>query len=605
MRLPLCDQRAPVGSSPDLTRISALPRRDPPDLTGVEGAALVELALRRWGRGPRACVCQVPVERGGLGRTYCIERPRPEQAWAMHEASLVGGLAGPLTVGSGKTFLDIMLATAVPGARQVVLLVPPKLREQLRREYLAVAEHWRVPTVIDGSWNRRVPGAPVVHVVPYSLFSSPKSTELLERQYRPDLVIADEAHCLRSRDAARTARVLRYWLAFPATRMCWLTGTAISGSLEDALHLFALALGVRSPLPLDRAVGAAWALAVDPSGYPAPPGQLTRFGTPVRAGLRRRIVETLGVVSSRGASVDIPLRVLEWVPPAAPAKVSEALDTLRGEWKRPDDQRLVDDMEAARCALELSCGFFYRWRFPRGESRELIEEWFAARKEWGAELRDKVSDRRARMDSPHLCTEAARRAWGDAPTAGDEPVWRAESWCRWRDVKNLVEPVTGDPVWIDDYLARAVAEWASQRRAVVWYRYGAFGRRVAEVLGVPLQGGGKDADARIIAERGDRSIVASLKAHGTGRDGLQFLFSECMLSNPPSSGQTVEQVLGRLHRPGQRAAECLAWVPRHTPEVAAAFAKACERSSFIDELLHPGQRLASSMSESALGALDT
>lgn len=491
-----------------------------------------------------------------------------------------------------NTYLDIMLAMAVPGARQVVLLVPPKLRPQLRREYLAVAEHWHVPSMIDGEWRRMIEGRPIVHVVPYSIFSRPESSSLLEKNYRPDLVIADEAHSLRSRDAARTARVLRYWRSRPETRMCWLTGTAVSKSLEDALHLFALALGEGSPLPLDTAVGAEWALAVDPSSYPSPPGALERFGTPVREGIRRRIVETPGVVSSAGASIDTPLRVLEWSPPPLPASVSEALDTLRGEWRRPDTQTLVDDMEVARCALELSAGFFYRWRFPRGESRELIEEWFAARKEWGAELRDKVKCRRAELDSPHLCTEAARRAHGDIPQDERLPSWLADSWPRWRDVKDLVEPVTGDPVWIDDWFAQAVAEWARPRRAVVWYQFGAFGRRVAEILGVPLQSGGPKADERITAERGDRSIVASLKSHGTGRDGLQRLFSECMLANPPSSGQTVEQVLGRLHRPGQRAAEVVAWIPRHTAEVRKAVRNACERSNFIDQILHPGQKLS-------------
>jgi len=162
-----------------------------------------------------------------------------------------------------------------------------------------------------------------------------------------------------------------------------------------------------------------------------------------------------------------------------------------------------------------------------------------------------------------------------------------------------VVPVKGEAVWLSPWLAEAAAEWASERKAVVWYRFGAFGRAVAERLGVPVQAGGPKADAIIRAERGDRSIVASLKAHGTGRDGLQFLFSECLLSNPPASGQTIEQVLGRLHRPGQKAAEVVAWIPRHTPEVKSAVRNSQERSTFIDEMMHPGQKL-----HSALGALD-
>jgi len=37
----LSDYRAPVGVTPDLRRIDALPIRVPPDLTSVEGAAYV------------------------------------------------------------------------------------------------------------------------------------------------------------------------------------------------------------------------------------------------------------------------------------------------------------------------------------------------------------------------------------------------------------------------------------------------------------------------------------------------------------------------------------------------------------------------------------
>jgi len=579
----LGQERPPVGGSPDLNRVASLPRRDPPALDGVEGAALVELAVRRWGRGPRSCAC------ASMGRT-CITRPFPIQAWALHEASLVGGLLAPIVVGGGKTFLDIMVAMAVPGCRQAVLLIPPGLREQLRREYLAIAEHFHVPSIVMGEWGAIQPGRPVVHVVAYSQFSRPESTDILER-LAPDLVVADEAHKLRHRETATVGRVLRYWVRHPGTRLCAWSGTLTARSLRDFAHLAALSLRTGSPLPLDPAVVEEWALAVDPSDWPSPPGKLgATLGLPVRRGLHRRIVETLGVVSSTGSATNIPMRILERVPPDVPAAVGEALNELRLRWVRPDGEELVEMLEVARSAQELACGFFYRWKFPHGEPEWLILEWFAARKEWHRELRHRLATRSAFMDSPFLCTQAAMRAWGDLPPEAGRPTWKATSWPRWRDVRDRVHPES-EAVWIDDWLAQDAADWARGRRGVVWYRHGAFGARVAALAGLPRHGGGPGAETRILAERGDRGIVASIKAHGTGRDGLQKLFSEQLVANPPASGAEWEQLLGRLDRPGQRAAEVVTWVYRHAPELADAVDAATAKACYIQEVLHGAQKL--------------
>jgi hypothetical protein len=265
--------RPPVGDSPDLQRVASLPRRPVPDLDGVEGAALVELTVRRFGRGPRACKCQVPVDRGGFGRDYCILRPFPIQAWALHEASQVAGLFAPITVGGGKTFLDMMAAMAVPGTRLAVLLVPANMDEQLRREYLAIREHFWVPSIVmpdgwfnieEGGKDGRPPGpVPVLHVVPYSIFQQQHNSDLLER-LAPDLVIADEGHKLRNPGTATTGRALRYWMDHPGTRLVTMSGTFVGKSLTDCCHLSALALGLNSPLPLDPAVRDEWGLAVDP-----------------------------------------------------------------------------------------------------------------------------------------------------------------------------------------------------------------------------------------------------------------------------------------------------------------------------------------------------
>lgn len=584
------DLRKPVGDSPDLRRIESLPRRSPPNLAGIEGAAMVEMARRRWGRAraPGSCACR------SMGRD-CVTHLFPHQAWALHEVAAANGLIGAIQLGGGKTFVLILAALALPNARQVVILIPPGEREKLKREYALLSEHYEVPSMVGEGWHSIREGRPVVHVVPYSVFSDKRSTTLLGEKYHPDAVIADEGHCLSNPDSARTRRVLMYWRQAYATRLVTLSGTFFAKSLMDAPHLFALALKERSPLPLDRKVAEEWATAVDPIQCPAPAGALEVLGSPVRSALNRRMAETLGVVVVGGASVDIPLRVLVRRPPPVPEAVEEALAELRAKRVRPDGQDLVEDTEVASCGLELSCGFFYRWRFPdipkTPEGDALILDWIAKRRAWAAEVRDKLSRPRPHLDSPSLCEDAARRYWGDDPKVVGLPEWKAECWRDWRDVRDQVKPVKGDPVWVDDWLARDAAEWASSHRGVVWYQYGAFGRRIADLAGLPLHSGGPGAEAAIYAERGDRSVVASIKAHGAGRDGLQRVFSEQLLANFPSSGRTIEQVLGRLHRTGQRAAEVVAHRYAHTPEVVKAYGNALDKAEFIGDLLHGAQKV--------------
>lgn len=579
-------EKHPVGDSPDLRRVAALPRRPVPDLDGPTGAAYVELAIRRFGRGVRTgCRC-----REMMG--YCLDRPFPVQAWALHEMSLVGGLFAPIIVGGGKTLLDVLAPMAVPECRLAVCLIPASLREQFKDAYLHAAEHWQVPSIVLEDWSVAQPGRPVLHVVPYSVFSRAGATDLLER-LGPDLVIADEGQKISRRETATARRVFRYWLKKHDCRLVTWSGSFARDSVCNFAPLAAFALRGGSPLPLDQAVTDEWATACDPIEVPAPPGKLgERLGLPVREGLRRRISETLGVVSSpsRGGT---RVKLLERLPPPTPQSIHLALAELHRRRERPDGVILMEDTEFARCAQELSCGFYYRWVFPRGEPLDLIAAWRAARKAWFADVRERLKSPRQHLDSPFLCEEAAARAWGDIAKTDKLPAWEAPSWPAWRDIRDLVKPKPGDPVWLDDWLARDAASWATAHRGVLWYRHTAFGARVAELAGLPLHAGGPDAEANLKAERGDRTVVASAKSHGTGRDGLQHLFCEQLVTNPMKSGADWEQLLGRLDRPGQTAATIPTWWYGHTEDLRRAMSAATGKAEFIRDILHGPQKLTS------------
>lgn len=571
----------PVSRSEEFVRVSQLLERKMYGTNSPEAEALTFLMREWFGRDNPACQC------ARLDRE-CILNFRAVQAWALYELRIKGGLLGAIGVGHGKTFLDIQAPLAVPNCKVAVLLVPPGLVTQLVREYELLRQHWQVPSLISHAkgvtYNARVAGAPVLHIFPYSMLARPDATNWLSN-VRPDLIIADEAHKLRHPDTATTARVLRYFNENPECRFAAWTGSLTDSSLHDYGHLAALALREGSPLPRKREVLEEWSSALSAEKRDQelrPPGALLEFCEPgdhVRDGYRRRFQTTLGVVSTQDASVDVPMRIGTRDPGPVPAVIEDMLGDLRETWQRPDGEEFIDALSVSRCARELACGLYYRWKFPRGEPVHLIQEWLEIRAAWNKSVRYKLMSREEHLDSPNLCQLAAMRACGDLPRVDDKPVWPNPLWPRWRDIKDKVKPET-EAVRVNDYLVQDAARWSREHLGVVWYDVGDFGRWVAEVSGMPRHGGGPNAPAELAKERGNRSILCSIKAHGTGRDGLQRLFHRQLVAQPPSSAALWEQLLGRLHRQGQ-ANTVETFFYQHTDELAAFVDQALRRAKYV------------------------
>lgn len=574
--------RGEVGWSPDLSRIMALPRRGKPDFAAV--TQYLEGKLRRDGG---------------------TQTLRPIQAWALWEAPVVGGLLAPIGVGEGKSLLDCLMAMVMPNCQRAVLFVPAHLRIPfLERDWPLYGQHWKMPNLAGGSTF--IPGRPVLHVISYSELSSPRSSALLDR-IKPDLIIADEVHNLRYKDTARSRRFLRYFQdATTDTMFAGWSGTITASSIRDYAHLAALALGAGTPLPIHVPTVEEWASALDADAT-YEPGKLLHFcnaGESVRSGYRRRFVETVGVVASDENELGTALTFKARVPPPPPSKVALAVAELRADWKRPDGEELVDQMSVNRCAVELACGFYYRWRFPRGEPEELILRWFSRRQEWNKELRRKLQTARTHLDSPKLCVMAALRYYrGGCPgcergpleehksgcvEAGAHPLWAAETWLAWDEVRNQVYHET-EAVWVSDYLLHDIADWMKEP-GIVWTAHTEVGERLAALTKLPYYAGGDDATRAIIHEDGSRAIAASMKAHGEGKN-LQTAFSRNLMITPPASAQLTEQVIGRTHRPGQPKDEVEFYFYQHTPELRDALEKARNKAAYVQESVGNKQRL--------------
>ncbi|WP_338865536.1 DEAD/DEAH box helicase family protein [Myxococcus stipitatus] len=572
--------RSPVGYSADLGRILALPRRD---LAASYTAANVE-ALEAALRSPSlqcTCASMSPPR-------PCPLRLRRVQAQALLEASRIGGLLGPIGTGHGKELTTFLMPMVMPGCRVAVLFISAGLLPQFEAEWSYYGAHWKLPNLAGGRWFRV--GLPVLHVITYNKLSSQDATDLLER-IRPDLVILNEAHSLKDPRTSRTSRFLRYFEKHPRTRLVALSGTFASKSIKDYAHLSRLALGEGSPLPLAHHVVEEWGTALDPGKVVAPPGELERLCEPrehVREGFQRRRNATPGVVATEESALDKPLIIRERKVGPVPAQLF-ALIELAHAGERPDGEQFQEQLQAVACARQLSAGFYHRWRYPRGEPHELIEQWFARRKAWNKEVWEELKGkRREHLDSPGLLTKAAIRAHMSPPYEGDKPVWHAATWTEWTEIHAAVQPEP-QAVWVSDFLVKDAAEWARSRVGIVWVEYPELGERIAKEAGVPFYGGGKTASEDILRETGRRSIVASIKAHATGKNLQQF--SRNLVVTPPSDGATWEQLLARTHRPGQLAPCVEVDVCLHTQDYVSAFATARERARFIQQTDGQPQKL--------------
>jgi len=477
-------------------------------------------------------------------------------------------LLGDFTV-THNTLISL-LAGAVLRAETVVLLVPPEVRDQLKRTDLPHYDRdWCLPL------DR-------LHIVAYSELSLAHKADILD-QIKPDLIVADEAHRLRRRESARTKRFLRFMKANPGTRFVALSGTMTSRSIKDYAHLVELALRKGSPLPRGYRELTDWADALDvvPDGFEAKrkPGALVLLcdgDESIRSGFRRRLVETPGVVATTEGAVGTSL-YLRRCSPEVPDIVDEALDKLRKTWAIGDDE-IEDPMRLAAVARQLACGFYYEWLWPDGV---VDTEWLEARNNWNRCVRNFLVRRsRAGLDSPLLIFNACAR--GDKGM-GPEMLAAHTAWVA---VKDRPEPETV-PVWLSRYIIDYAATWSTLQElpGIIWYEHKAVEAELRRT-GLPVFGGGQDAE---LAQSTAVVVCASAFAHGTGKNLQRY--ANNLLLTPPANGARIEQLIGRTHRPGQEADEVYVDLCMQTDENIAAFVSALKDAAYIEETQGQKQKI--------------
>lgn len=564
-------QRSPVSRSDEWHRIYTLPRR-PVDFSR-------------------------PPEMRHLYKPGATFKLNAIQAWALAEIEKNQGLAGPLAVGAGKSVISL-LAPTVLNAERALLFVPPQLKEKvLSKDIPKFYQHFRIEL------HR-------FKVVAYSQLSVASGSDLLSK-LKPDVLIFDEAHCVKDPKSARTKRVRRYLKEFPNTKVVILTGTATRNSIRDIAMLYEWALKEKSPVPRIRAFHELmdWAEALDVSDDPLEPGALVEFcneeerriiaaahpndldslrasHNAVRSGFRRRVVSTPGVVATEEGSIATSLQIAA-LRPNIPVAVCDALIKLRTSWEIEGYEAFEDAMRVAVAARQIASGFFLRWaweKLPGNAEGKKDMDWLLARREWHREVREILKRSREGLDSPMLVAKAAA-----------EGKIKTHAWAAWAEQKHKPIPPT-EAVWISDFLLEEAAAWgektcSKKEGGIIWAVNPCVGERLSDLTGWPYFGAGDKASKEIINMTPDKApvIIASLDAHGTGKD-LQT-YSRNLYTSPPSSATKWEQSLARTHRFGQLADLVCADVFMHTAENEAAFKSAIQEAEFVEATTGQKQKL--------------
>lgn len=571
----------------------------------------------------------------------CITTLNAVQSWFLYEGEKQEGVVGFCGVGSGKTVSLLLAALLFPDSRLAALLIEPKQRLHYRSQYLRLREHFKVPSMVpDDGAGYTVPGTTPVHLISYSMLSQNKNSDMLDTR-SPDVILGDEFHRACGKSAINR-RVKRYVadkireregmiargvpVRKRAVRLLAGSGTMESGSVEDTHMVCTFALGTGSPLPLDPNESQRWAQVMDDSYRPDRTSNTAKmlyrvfakeeidtddlnhlFDTSptkkLRDGFCQRRLKTPGIISASASTINAAIYISERTAPEMPKTVRDALIKVRTEGLRPDGEVLVGEdeggaLQQVTCARNVGCGYYAYWAYPEhpctcvGDGPRcaqclLIDDWFAKRKAFNKELRVKLVQGEIYLDSKSLCEEAAERFWLKTPHTDKLPVWDCATWPAWRDIRDQVKYVERER-WIEDggdFLVKDAAKFALEEKfkSVIWVQSSAFGRALSKLTDLPYYSGGPGAEERIRSEKGDRSIICSIKAHGSGTDGLQYLFNHQLVVETPASNakQTgFEQLLGREHRQGQSKDAVHTYIYLHISEMRDAFTKAVEQAEY-------------------------
>jgi hypothetical protein len=496
--------RPSVQHTLEYDRIAALPRRVP---TEVEAECWAEV----W------------------TKELCVKRSkatvRKWQGYALGEAISQPSNRGVVLwfgVGAGKTWISYALPI-VTKAKRPLLIIPAGVEAKTWDDFASYHKDWVLPVV-------------PMRVITWNWLAL--NPDFLN-QYQPTDLIIDESDELANLSRGAPAIIDRYVMRTnPQCRVHSMTATPERLSLMNFWHILRWSLREGLPLPSTQGEARMWAASVDekirdPQMRPSP-GPLGVDSASAREWIRRRILETPGVVIVDGDSCDQPLTIQTRLAKEDPILDEHYRIFLR---KNQNPGGIQVDVPLSRWQLDcqqMGCGLYSRY------VREPPVAWREANRARAKFVRDAIA-RSWHTGNPLYTERPVLERYATHPTVQ-----------RWLRVKDTFDAET-EIVWLSRSTIESCLDWLREQKepCIIWTGSVEFGEALARAAKLPYYGAkGKCAGGGLI-HRADpkRSFVASWNANKKGLN-LQA-WSRFLLVAPPQSAKWLEQIFGRVHRSGQ------------------------------------------------------
>jgi len=328
----------------------------------------------------------------------------------------------------------------------------------------------------------------------------------------------------------------------------------------------------------------------------------------MRAAFRRRLEETRGVIMTSSADVTIEggdALVADRGDRGARRRRSRTSSKRPSRWSAVASGPILlseictttvfDDPKRGRCAVRArsrpGCS---TGRCSRGASHPTSS---SAGTRSGARTTPRSAARILKgerfLDSPKLCADAARRYHGEIPPVPGLPEWRSEHWKEWCEVRDTVHPQKA-AARLHDYLVRDAIAWAREHTGIIWYSTVELAEWIHELSGIPVYGGGPDAEAqieRLIRSPRAGSVLASMNSPWSGARRLAGQVRRAARAQRPVIRPSQPATLRALHRRGQKADTVRSYIYVHTDELREAHEQAIRRSDYAETLFKQRQKL--------------
>jgi len=513
-----------VRRTPEFERVDAMPRR--------------RLTLDA---AERAAAALTPVYATRPGAHLL-----PRQGISLSEAAACRGAWLALPVGSGKTIVSFLLPSVLDAKRTLLVMKGNALAKQKTpHDFAKLRREWRAP---------RRP----MRIVTLEWLSTEAADGFLE-EYDPDLLLFDEADDLASTTNAAVMRIDRFvrmkrdraedaalaggatpedarWARRVALAVSAMTGTPIRKSLMGVWHILCWCLDTDTPLPLNAKEARMWALAVDEhDGRRPSPGPLGMTVDEAREYVRRRLLETPGVVAFDGDSCRAPLTVRIRLARECP-ETDAQFERFMVEQENPGGIPVSEPLTRLILEGQLGCGLYSYWD-PAPPAY-----WAGAKRVSARFCREKI-EASQQGGRPLFTDRQVQGRYKDAPEIVE--------WLRVR--KDFDDLANRHIAWFSRAGLDSCHDWlrALDLPGIVFCGSIEFGRELAREARLPYYGaGGQTEDgSSIVHARPGRSFVASWQANKRGLN-LQA-WPRVLIVMPPQSAKWLEQLIGRVHRQGQ------------------------------------------------------